>query len=574
MSDEALPEARQALWEQKPFFRRAIAFSLVIGALMLAPSFYMLEVYDRVVNSRSVMTLVMLTLLLALAYFVLEFLQWARAGVMRLAAEGFDGKMSQRVYDAVFRANLSGARAAGLRGLQDFASVRDFVSGGGAAALMDVPMAILLIGVIFWIDATLGWFSLVSACIQAGIAALNKRASGPPLNRANEAAMRARNFAEAALRNGEAVQAMGMAEGLRQHWLKAQEDMLKNQARASDSGSLYSVLAKYVQIVSGSLSLGIGSWLILSGDFGGSSGMMLMASIITGRALAPLVQVISGWRNVARARDALERLETLLARIPARPPALSLPPPKGLLQAEQACAVAPGSNLPILHNLSFAIPPGKTLAIVGPSASGKSSLAHLLVGVWPCASGKVRLDGVDVFAWDKEELGPHIGYLPQEVALFEGTLAENIARFGALDPARVEEAARHAGLHELILAMPQGYDTETGAEGAALSGGMRQRVGLARALYGNPRIVVLDEPNANLDDAGEAALIAALTRLRANGVTVALITHRASLLDAADLMLVLFNGEAKLYGPRSEVLAAMQKQSVPVDRPAPASRLI
>ena len=323
-----------------------------------------------------------------------------------------------------------------------------------------------------------------------------------------------------------------------------------------------------MQIVSGSLTLGIGSWLILSGSFKGSAGVMLMASIIAGRALAPLVQVISGWRNVANARAALERLETLLTRIPAPLPALPLPPPKGLLQAEQACAVAPGSTLPVLHNLSFAIPPGKTLAIVGPSASGKSSLAHLLVGVWPCTSGKVRLDGVDIFGWNKEELGPHIGYLPQDVALFDGTLAENIARFGAVDPERVEEAARRVGLHEIIHTMPQAYDTEVGAEGVALSGGMRQRVGLARALYGNPRFVVLDEPNANLDDAGEVALVAALNRLRADGVTVALITHRTSLLDAADLMLALFDGEAKLYGPRHEVLAALRGQSAQA-RPQP-----
>jgi ATP-binding cassette subfamily C exporter for protease/lipase len=562
-------EARQVLQEQKPFFLRAIAFSVMIGALMLAPSFYMLEVYDRVVNSRSVTTLAMLTLLLALAYFVLEFLQWARAGVLRLVAEGFDKKMGTRVYDAVFRANLSGARAIGLRGLQDFASVRDFFSGGSAAAIMDIPMALLLIGIIFWIDVTLGCFSLVSACIQATIAALNKRASGPPLGKANEASTQAQNFVQGALRNGEVVQAMGMTEGLRQHWLTSQESMLGNQAKASDQGSLYSTLAKYVQIVSGSLTLGIGSWLIVSGNFSGSSGVMLMASIIAGRALAPLVQVISGWRNVANARTALERLEALLVQIPARLPGLSLPAPNGLLQAEQVCAIAPGTHIPILNNISFVIPPGKTLAIVGPSASGKSSLAHLLVGVWPTTSGKVRLDGVDVFAWDKEELGPHIGYLPQDVALFDGTLAENIARFGEVDLKRVKEVARRVGLHDIIHTLPQGYDTEVGAEGVALSGGMRQRVGLARALYGNPKFVVLDEPNANLDDVGEAALIAALTQLHAEGVTVALITHRTSLLEVADLMLVLFDGEAKLYGPRNEVLANLQGQSAPAARPQP-----
>ena len=561
MSDEKTPEALRALWAQKPFFSRAVAFSVAIGALMLAPSFYMLEVYDRVVNSQSLMTLSMLTLLLALAYFVLEFLQWARMGTLRRAAEAFDRALGARVYEAVFYANLSGARALGMRGLRDFASVRDFVCSVAATALLDIPMALTLIGVIFWIDTTLGWFSLVSACIQAGIASLNKHASGPPLAKANGAGSRAQNFIQAALRNGEAVQAMGMAHGLRQHWLELQEEMLQNQAQASDQGSIYSTLSKYVQLVSSSMMLGLGSGLIISGKFDGSSGLMLMASIIAGRALAPLVQVISGWRNVANMREAMERLEALLGKIPARPPGLPLPPPNGLLQVEQVAAAAPGTNVTLLNNISFAVPPGKTLAIVGPSASGKTSLAHLLVGVWPCTAGKVRLDGADIFSWNKQELGPHIGYLPQDVALFEGSIAENIARFNEPDPGKVEDAARRAGLHDYILSLPQGYDTEVGMEGTVLSGGTRQRVGLARALYSNPKLVVLDEPNASLDDAGEAALMRALAELRAAQTTVVLITHRTSLLGIADLMLVLVEGEAKLFGPRNEVLATLQGQT-------------
>jgi ATP-binding cassette subfamily C exporter for protease/lipase len=298
-----------------------------------------------------------------------------------------------------------------------------------------------------------------------------------------------------------------------------------------------------------------------------------MASIIAGRALAPLVQVISGWRNVANMQEALGRLETLLEKIPARAPGLPLPSPKGLLQVEQASAAAPGSNVIFLQNISFYVPPGKMLAVVGPSASGKTSLAHLLIGVWPCVSGKVRLDGVDIFAWNKQELGPNVGYLPQEVALFEGSIAENIARFANPDPEKTEAAARLAGLHDYILSLPQGYDTEVGAEGVVLSGGTRQRVGLARAIYGAPRFVVLDEPNSSLDDAGEAALMNTLTSLRAAGTTVVVITHRTSLLGAADLMLVLVNGEAKLFGPAKDVLAALKnpgQAQAPAHAPAPA----
>jgi ATP-binding cassette subfamily C exporter for protease/lipase len=566
-------ELQTALREQKPAFLRAIAFSVVIGLLMLSPSFYMLEVYDRVVNSRSVMTLSMLTALLALAYFVLEFLQWARMGVLRRAAEGFDAKLGERVYEAVFCANLSGERMLALRGLRDFAAVRDFIGGPSAAALMDIPMALLLVGVIFWIDTTLGWFSLVSALIQGIIAFLNKQSAGPFLSRANGASTQAQNFIQTSLRNGEVVEAMGMSEGLRGRWLKLQEDMLLNQATASDRAGVYTALSKYVQLISSSMMLGLGSWLILTGKFSGDSGLMLMASIIAGRALAPLVQVIAGWRNVVTAREAASRMEILLAKIPARAPGLPLPPPKGALQVEQATATAPGTSLPILRNLSFAVPPGKTLAIVGPSASGKTSLAHLLVGAWPCASGKVRLDGVDVFSWNKQELGPSLGFLPQNVALFEGTIAENIARFGAPDPERIEAAARLAGLSDYILTLPDGYDTEVGAEGAVLSGGTRQRVGLARAIYGNPRLVVLDEPNANLDEAGEAALLQALAALRAGGATVVVITHRTSLLGIADLMLLLVDGEAKLFGPRNEVLAALQKTAAPPQARPPAAPL-
>ncbi|MCL2022294.1 MAG: type I secretion system permease/ATPase [Betaproteobacteria bacterium] len=572
MSDQNISEVRAALMSQKKQFVRAILFSVVIGALMLAPAFYMLEVYDRVVNSRSLMTLAMLTLLLALAYFVLEFLQWARMGVLRRAAEGFDRMLGNRVYEAVFCANLSGARPLAFRGLRDFSGVRDFIGSAQATALLDVPMALLLIIVIFWINATLGWFSLASACLQSLITFLNKRASGSALAKSSSAGAQAQNFVQASLRNGEVVQAMGMAEGLRQRWLAIQTDMLRHQAGASDSAGVYIALSKYVQILSGSLILGLGSWLILEGSFPGNVGLVLMASIIAGRALAPLVQVISSWRNVANTRESLERLEVLLARIPPRPVGLPLPPPQGALLVEQVSAAAPGMTEMILKNVSFVAPPGKILAIVGPSASGKTSLTHLLVGVWPCANGKVRLDGVDIFTWNKRELGSHIGFLPQNIALFEGTIAENIARFGNREQEQIEAAAKQVGLHDYILSLPDGYDTDIGTDGAILSGGVRQRVGLARAIYGHPKVVVLDEPNANLDDAGENALLATLEALRAAGTTVVVVTHRTSLLAAADLMLVLMDGEVKLFGPRNDVLAALQGQHAPNAPTAPTQQ--
>jgi ATP-binding cassette subfamily C exporter for protease/lipase len=561
MNPEAsISEVQAALSGQKPAFLRATTFSIVIGVLMLSPSLYMFQVYDRVVNSRSMTTLLMLTLLLVLAYVVLEVLQWARQAVLRQAAEGFDLALGKRVYEAVFRANLYGARNLGLRGQRDFTTVREFISSPVMAGILDIPMALLLIGVIFWIDTLLGCFGLVSAAIQGGISYFNKKSTAAPLVKANRLSNQAQVFIDASLKNGEVVQAMGMAGGLRQRWLKLQKELLLHQARASDHAGVFGSLSKYVQLVSASAMLGLGALLLLSGDFTGSMGLILMASIVAGRALAPLVQVITGWHNVVNARESLTHLKELLAKIPDPESGLSLPAPTGRLVAEQVTARVPGSTSgrPVVHNVFFDVPAGKMLAIIGPSASGKSSLAHLLVGVWPCLAGSVRLDGVDVYTWDKRELGPHIGFLPQDVNLFEGTIAQNIARFGNPDTDKLKVAAMITGLHEHIRALPQGYNTRIGGDGVKLSGGMRQRVGLARAIYGSPRLVVLDEPNANLDEAGETALANTLQVLRTAGATVVLITHRKNLLAMADMALLLVNGEAKAFGPRNEVLAALQ----------------
>jgi len=553
-------EVQTALSGQKPAFLRAAVFSAVIGVLMLASPLYMFQVYDRVVNSRSLMTLGMITLLLVLVYVVLEVLQWARQGVLRQAAEGFDLALGSRVFDAVFRANLSGVRNLGARGLHDFTTVREFISSPVMGGILDIPMALLLIGVIFWIDPILGCFGLVSAAIQGGVTFFNKKSADPPLAKANRLSNQAQSFIEASLKNGEVVQAMGMTGGLRQRWLKQQKELLLYQAQASDRAGVYSSLSKYVQLVSGSLMLGLGAALLLSGHFTGSPGLILVASLVAGRALAPLTQVIIGWHSVINARESLTRLKELLSKIPAFEPGLPLPAPTGRLVAEYVTARVPGvsSGKPVVHNVFFDIPPGKMLAIIGPSASGKSSLAHLLVGAWPCLGGTVRLDGVDVHTWDKQELGPYIGFLPQDVALFEGTVAQNIARFGKPESDKLKAAASITGLHEHILALPQGYNTRIGSDGVRLSGGMRQRVGLARAIYGSPRLVVLDEPNANLDEAGEVALANTLQILRTAGATVVVITHRKNLLAMADLALLLVNGEPKAFGPRNEVLAALQ----------------
>ncbi len=287
--------------------------------------------------------------------------------------------------------------------------------------------------------------------------------------------------------------------------------------------------------------------------------MMVVGSILGGRVLAPLVQIVTQWRTVVNVRDAWQRLESLLAAVPPRPDTMSLPPPRGLLQVESLVAGAPNGGPAIIKNVAFSLAPGEVLAVVGPSASGKTTLARLLVGLWPAAAGKVRLDGADIFTWDKSELGPHIGYLPQGVELLEGTLAENIARFGDIESAKVRTAAQAVGLHDYIMSLPQGYDSPVGREGAMLSGGQRQRVALARAIYGDPVLVVLDEPNSSLDEAGDAALAAAIRELKARGTTFVVMTHRTSVLAVVDKMLILRDGVMQAFGPRDDVLAALKK---------------
>jgi len=348
-----------------------------------------------------------------------------------------------------------------------------------------------------------------------------------------------------------------------------QREFLGLQAVASDRGANYQSISKYVQLTLNSAMLGMGVWLQLKGHFTGSGGMMIVAATLGGRILARIVQIVSQWRTVVTARDAWTRMDGFLAAHPPKPDAMLLPPPRGALLVESLVAGAPGNNSAIIKNVAFALPPGEVLAVVGPSASGKTTLARLLVGLWPAASGKVRLDGADVFTWDKTALGPYIGYLPQGVELFEGTLAENIARFGDVDMKKVQAAAAAVGLHELIESLPQGYQSPVGRDGSSLSGGQRQRVALARAIYGDPVFVVLDEPNSSLDESGDAALAQAITLMKSRGTSFVVMTHRTSVLAVADKMLVLRDGVQQAFGPRDEVLAALAKMAQQAQQPAP-----
>jgi ATP-binding cassette subfamily C exporter for protease/lipase len=389
------------------------------------------------------------------------------------------------------------------------------------------------------------------------MAGLTQRGTQAALAQAQREAGEAQRLAQSVLRHAQVMSAMGMLAPVQARWQVLQRDWLTRQAQASARHGGYQAASRGLQNLVGSGMLGLGAWLVLRNELDGGGGLMIVASVLSGRVLAPLVQLITHWRSLDAVAQAWGRLAQLLVQVAPRAPTLALPPPRGQLSLENLYAVAPGAPAPLLKGLSLTLQAGEVLAVVGPSGAGKTTLARVLTGVWPPASGRVRLDGSELSQLDKALHGPHLGYLPQEVALFDGTLADNIARFGVADPGRVEAAARAVGLHDTILAWPEGYDTPLGLDGMRLSGGIRQRVGLARALYGAPAFVVLDEPNASLDEAGDAALSQALRDLKARGATVVVMTHRANLLVVADKLLVLQDGQARAFGPRDEVLAKL-----------------
>lgn len=554
-------ELRKAMNELRPYFVRAAWFSLFSSLLILMPSVYMLEVYDRVVNSRSHLTLAMLTVLVLASYALMEMLEWSRSEVMHEAGLALDTRMSGRIFTALFEANLRRMPGGTVQPMNDFRNVREFLHSPVLLALMESPVSLVCLVILFAISPVLGWSAVVGALAQAAVGWANERGTQPPLIAANRSASQAQQYADGSLRNAEVIESMGMLRDIHRRWMDKQREFLGLQALASRRAGGYQAITKFIQTLMGSLLLGLGAWLLLHNQLNGGAGMMIVGSILGGRVLAPLVAAVTQWRTVVNFRDAWGRLDGLLASLPVRPFAMPLPAPRGTLQVEQLVAGAPGSATAIIRGVAFTLQPGEMLAVVGPSASGKTTLARLLVGLWPAASGKVRLDGADVYSWDKGELGPNVGYLPQGVELFDGTVAENIARFGPTEKAKVEAAARAVGLHEFILALPQGYDTEVGRDGTMLSGGQRQRIGLARAIFGDPVYVVLDEPNSSLDEAGDAALAAALIELKARGTTFVVMTHRTSVLAIADKMLVLREGVQQAFGPRDEVLAALRKAS-------------
>lgn len=545
--------------EQRPRWAQAGWLSVVTGLLMLTPSWFMFEVYGRVLNSRNAATLGWLLVMVLGVYVVLELLDLVRARLLHQAGEDIDARVRARLFDVAFEANLKRQPGGTTQPFNDLRTLREFVSTPAITAVLDTPAALICLALLFAISPWLGLLALAGAGLQALLAVLTERRTMPLLTEAQRASIQAQTYAASSLKNAQVIESMGMLGAIHARWMRLQRRFLARQAEASDYGGLSATLARLVQTMQSSLLLGGACWLMLYNKLWGGGAMLIIASILGGRVLQPLAQLVGQWRLVVGVRDAYGRLDALLGKPPENDAHMPLPAPKGQLSVEAVLAGAPGSPLPILKGISFAARPGEVVGVIGPSACGKSTLARLLMGIWPAAGGKVRLDGADVHAWKKDELGPHVGYLPQTVELFDGTVAENIARFGDVDMDRVRAAAELVGMADVIEALPQAYDTRIGDDGAVLSGGQRQRLGLARAVYGEPRLLVLDEPNSSLDEAGEKALLQMLQVLKSRGVTVVAITHRTTLMPAFDKLLVMNDGQAAFFGPRDEVLAALKK---------------
>ncbi|MEI8186557.1 MAG: type I secretion system permease/ATPase [Chlorobiaceae bacterium] len=550
---------RSALSRQLWTFRKEFVwvgiFSLIANVLMLTPTIYMLQVYGRVMKSGSELTLLMVTLFLLLFFGVMAFAEWLRSRLLVRVGVRLDEALNSLVFNASFEAYLNRTRKNVVEAFSDLTNIRQFLTANGMIAFFDLPWTPVYIAVIFLLSPFLGWLSIVFAVIQLALTWQSHRLSTKEIERAAEAGNDSYQFVQNKLRNIEPVHAMGMAGNFRERWFKLHDASLAKADFSLERQHRQQAFAKFVRYSLQSLTLGAGALMVIEGKM--SAGSMIAANVLMSKALQPLDLVMATWKPFVQCRTAFIRLEKLLEEFPERQPGAKHQDPLGEIRLEGLSATAPGREAPILRDINVVLPAGRVAVVIGPSGSGKSTLARCIVGVWPERKGRVLIDGEAIESWDRIELGPHIGYLPQDIELFDGSIAENIARFADVDSSKVIEAAKRTGIHDMILRFPRGYDTQIGEAGGMLSGGQKQRLGLARAMYGNPAIIVLDEPNANLDDAGERSLHQAIVDLRSAGKTVILITHRPSAVGVADLLVVMQDGQIIRCGPRDEVLKAL-----------------
>ena len=542
----------KALIECKRDFIAVAGFSLAINLLMLAVPIYMLQLFDRVLSSSSTETLILLTIIVIVALAVFALLEAIRGHVMTELGTWLDRQLGPPILSGSVTLNLRGPGEPSVQGLRDLGTFRAFLAGPAMFPILDAPWMPIFVAIIFVLHPLLGWVALGGALVLFGLAVANELASRKPLAKASGLSIRALNQAESVVRNADAIEAMGMMPNLIKRWREKNSEMLELQGLASVRSGRISALSKFCRMVLQVSMLGTGAWLALEGEL--SPGAMIAGSILMARALAPVEQAIGSWKQMVSARGAYRRMKGQLAAAPPPSETMPLPAPDGRVEAETVTYARPGATEPTLRSVSFTLVPGESMGLIGPSASGKTTLARLIVGNLQPRVGHLRLDSMDVAEWHSEDRGRHVGYLPQDVELFPGSVRDNIARMGEAQPEAVIDAARIAGVHEMILRLPQGYDTEIGESGASLSGGERQRIALARALYGTPKLVVLDEPNASLDQAGEQALLDAIETLKEREVTLIVIAHRPSVLRHVDKILVLREGAVQTFGPRDEVI--------------------
>ena len=545
-------ELLEVLLSYRKIFYWLFFVSAIFNFIYIIPALYMFQIYDSVLTSRSVETLLGFTFIAVFFYMIMGVLEWSRSQILVRLSNDFDKKLSNRVFNSVFLATLNSGTTAPAQHFTDLTTLRQFITGTGAIAFLDAPWAAVYLIVIFIIHPVLGLFALGAQLVILSTAIVSEYVTKKPIQEANKAFQQANSFLNSNLRNAEVIEAMGMHDNIKRKWRMKYNLMLSYQHEASTRAGKIQSVNRFLRISAQSLILGIGAYYAVHNVI--TPGMMIMASILMGRAMSPIDLAVATWRAFVSARQSYRKLEELLMNYPETGRRLPLPVPTGRLKVENVFVVPPGANKEVLRAVSFEANPGEIIAIIGPTASGKSTLAKTIVGVWRPAVGAVRLDGADLGLYNKDQLGRYIGYLPQDIELFSGTVAENIARFGEINMELVVKAAMIAGVHEMILNFPQGYETEIGEGGSYLSGGQRQRIALARAVYGDPVLIVLDEPNSNLDDEGERALMRALAILKKMNKTVFVISHKMSVLSVVDKIMVLDKGMIKLFGPREEVL--------------------
>jgi ATP-binding cassette subfamily C protein EexD len=530
-------------------------YSFFLNILMLSSTIYMLAVYDIVMPSKSLDTLFVVTLVILIFFVGMALLEYVRSRIMIHVSNKLDAALNKRIFDATFDMAAKYPGKAGSAPMRDFNTIKQFLTGPAVFAFFDAPWFPIYIAIMFVFDSVYGFYGLGATVIIILLTVMNEKATKKGLEHSNSVYQKSMEHFSNTVRNVEVVEAMGMRRPLFKKWMEKHFEFIQTHTEASGVASMYTNASKTFRMMASSLMYGVGALLAINGDI--SPGMIIAGAVLLGRALAPISQLVATWKYFSSARISYRKLNELLLEFEEHGQKLTLPNPEGRIAFENVVVIPPLGQKPVLKGINMLIEPGESVGVIGPSAAGKSTIAKTAVGVWHPANGHIRIDGADIHQYNRDELGQHIGYLPQDIELFEGTIAQNIARFREEDPQKIIEAAKLSGTHDLILNLPHGYETKVGPGGASLSGGQKQRIGLARAVYGLPRIVVLDEPNSNLDDAGEYALMMAMRILKQRGSTLLYITHRKNLLALADKIAVVRDGMIQMYGPKEQVIAAL-----------------